>query len=238
MVQKKILLVDDEIDIVEFVSMYLQKEKFKVLSAYNGHDALKLVIDENPDLIVLDILLPDMNGLELCKEIRKTSISPIIFLSCKNEESDKIIGLDVGGDDYITKPFSPRELMARIKANLRRNELLNIKTPNKKILHYNDLKIYVEKHEVLINSNQVKLSAKEFDLLLLLAQNPGQVFSMEQLFDKVWKLNNIGDTRTIMVHISNIRKKIETNPSNPEYLLTIKGAGYKFNNVYKEKRNS
>ena len=227
----KILIVDDEIDIIEFLTMYLEAEKFHVLYACNGHDALKLVKEENPALIILDILLPGMDGLEICEKIRKLSISPIIFLSCKSEELDKIQGLKVGGDDYITKPFSPRELIARVNAHLRRTNLIKTTITHEKIISLNSIQIYLDKHEVFINNKPIRLSAKEFDLLVFLAKNPGKVFSLEKLFEEIWNMDNMGDTRTVMVHISNLRRKLEETPSKPKYIITIKGAGYKFNNI-------
>lgn len=233
MAGEKILVVDDETEISDLIALYLSKNGYCVITADTGKAALDLLSEHDPDLIVLDIFLPDIDGLELCQEIRKKSETPIIFLSCKSEETDKILGLAVGGDDYITKPFSPGELIARIKAHLRRNRLLNIRKDQKSdVLEYPGLIIDFLSHNVIVDNKTLMLSSKEFDILALLAQNPNIVFSLGQIYDSVWGLDNLGDTRTVMVHMSNLRKKIEINPANPKFILTIKGVGYKFNSSY------
>jgi DNA-binding response OmpR family regulator len=177
-------------------------------------------------------MLPDIDGIELCLEIRKISDAPIIFLSCKSEELDKVMALSVGGDDYIVKPFLPGELIARIKAHLRRNRLISSKKENSNIIEYSGLKVNLDTHEVWLEDTQVAVSNKEFEILSILIKNPKRIFSMEQLFQMVWKMDSLdGDARTIMVYISNLRKKIEKNPSNPQYIINVRGVGYKFNHA-------
>lgn len=229
MAGEKVLVVDDEIDIGKLIDLYLTKNNFQVLRATNGAEALELVDTQNPDLVILDILLPDIDGIELCQELRKITESPILFLSCKNEDMDKILGLTVGGDDYITKPFSPGELVARVKAHLRRNRITNTKKEQKDtLLKYRGLSIDLSSHTVNVSDKPVDLTLKEFQVLALLAQNPNSVLSMGQIYDHVWGIANIGDTRTVMVHISSLRKKIERDPAEPGIIVTVKGAGYKF----------
>ncbi len=230
MANEKILIVDDEQEITQLIEHYLLKEGFQVFSEYNGNDALKTIAQEKPDLILLDIMLPDIDGIELCLSIRKNSDAPIIFLSCKSEELDKVLALSVGGDDYITKPFLPRELIARIKAHLRRNRLLKNPKKTEQVISYPNLEINLESHEVFSHGKPVYLSVKEFEVLALLVKNPKRVYSMEQLYQMVWKAQSLeGDSKTIMVYISNIRKKIEPDPTNPKYIINIRGVGYKFN---------
>lgn len=229
MPKEKIIIIDDEKDISELIKSYLIKEGFDPLVAYDGSTALYLIKKENPDLIILDIMLSDTDGIDLCLEIRKISTQPIIFLSCKSEEIDKIIALSVGGDDYVTKPFLPGELIARIKAHLRRTRLSSNKF-RESIYNLPGLKVNLTTHEVLVNNIPVSLTAKEFEILKILLENPKQVFSMEQLFEMAWKTDSLeGDAKTIMVYISNIRKKLETNSKNPKYILSVRGVGYKFN---------
>jgi DNA-binding response OmpR family regulator len=174
--------------------------------------------------------MPGQDGMEVCRELRKTTTNPILFVSCKDDDIDKIVALGVGGDDYITKPFSPGELIARVKAHLRRNTMIeNNKPEENPALEYPGLSIVPATHTVIVNGRQVALSAKEFKILFQLAQNPNRVFKNEQLFNMIWDADSIGDTRTVMVHISNLRKKIEEDPANPRYILTLRGVGYKFN---------
>jgi DNA-binding response OmpR family regulator len=229
MAGEKILVVDDEAEISELISLYLVKDGFQVSTAENGQQAIEIAHKEKPDLIILDVLLPDIDGLEVCQVLRKYYNVPILFLSCKIKDIDKILGLTVGGDDYITKPFSPGELIARVKAHLRRHRLLQTDKKNEKsLLSFPGLIIDMESHMVLVDDYPVTLSAKEFQILALLAENPNRVFSPEQLFKNIWNTDTLGDSRTIMVHISNIRKKIEITPLTHKYIKTIKGVGYKF----------
>ena len=232
MAGEKILVVDDETEISELIALYLSKNGYSVITAYTGYSALDLVAKHNPDLVVLDIFLPDIDGLELCQEIRKKSDAPVIFLSCKSEETDKILGLAVGGDDYITKPFSPGELIARIKAHLRRNRISSVKKEQKSdTIEYPGIIIDFLSHSVIVDDKSVALSSKEFEILAILVQNPNVLFSLGQIYDSIWGVDNFGDTRTVMVHMSNLRKKIEADPANPKFILTIKGVGYKFNSL-------
>lgn len=233
MVKEKIMIVDDEKQIIDLIYMYLIREGFQVISAQNGEDALRLSLKENPDLIILDILLPGQDGIEVCTKLRKNTDVPILFLSCKNQDMDKILGLSIGGDDYITKPFSPNVLLARIKAHLRRTHLQSEHTSNKKILNYSDLKIDLDSRTVFVNDSLVELTTKEFDIITLLAKNPNRVFYTSQIFENIWNTYSLDyDIRTVMVHISNIRKKIEQDPTNPKYIITVRGIGYKFNGNY------
>lgn len=230
MAGETVLVIDDEIDICNLIELYLVKNNINVVTANSGTEALNALSSHKPDLIVLDVLLPDTDGFELCKELRKRTTSPILFLSCKNDDIDKILGLTVGGDDYISKPFSPSVLVARIKAHLRRNQMVSaVSEPSDSTLNFPGLTIDLDSHTVYVNGKPVFLPLKEFSLLVLLAQNPNKVFSLAQLYDTVWGIDNIGDTRTVMVHMSNLRKKIEKNPTKPKYIITIKGVGYKLN---------
>lgn len=228
MAEETILIVDDDEDIREVLTLYLEKEGYNIIAASNGDQAISLALTANPDLIIMDIMLPGLDGIEICQEIRKTLTTPIIFLSCKGEPLDKSIGLIAGGDDYMSKPFEAVELLARVKAHLRRNRILQNEDNSDYILKYPGLTINLMSYSVSINNQPVILSPKEFQLLGLLAKNSNTVFSSEDLFKTIWDADSLGDHRTVMVHISNIRKKIEENPHNPKYIQTIKGAGYKF----------
>lgn len=227
--KKKILIVDDESSIRDLIRFYLEKEGFIVLSAKNGEDAIQMMSDHSPDLILLDIMLPDINGVDLCLEIRKAYGIPILFLSCKSQEIDKIIALSVGGDDYITKPFLPGELIARVKANLRRSEYM---TPDssEEIYEVPGMVINSTTRDVLIDGEIASLTAKEFDILLLFVKSPKRIYSAEQLFEYAWKEESFkSDKNTIMVYISNLRKKIDNNKNGYKYILSMRGLGYKFN---------
>lgn len=227
MLKKNILVVDDEPSITELVKLYLEKEDFDIRVAHNGTDALNEIENDPPDLIVLDVMLPDINGVDLCLDIRKRYNMPILFLSCKDQEIDKIVALSVGGDDYITKPFLPGEMVARVKANLRRS---NLETEEEADQIYTAPGLVVNSttREVLSMDEPISLTAKEFDILLLLIRNPKRIYSAEQLFEHVWKEETLkSDRNTIMVYISNLRKKIETGEYR--YILNIRGLGYKFN---------
>ena len=230
---EKILIVDDEKAINNLIKSYLQKQGYTTISAFSAQEALDAVKKESPDLIILDVMLPGASGVELCLEIRKTNDAPILFLSCKAEEVDKIIALSVGGDDYITKPFLPGELVARIKAHLRRrNNMENreVQDPEEKVFEFPGLSVNAQTREVIVSGEPVSLTAKEFDVLTLLITHPKRIFSAEQIFEQVWKTNaTASDSRTVMVYVSTIRKKIEYNPSNPKYIISIRRVGYKFN---------
>ncbi|MCM3270478.1 response regulator transcription factor [Paenibacillus elgii] len=226
---EKILIVDDEAEIVELISLYLRKEGYDVLHSGNGAEALAMVREHCPDLVILDILLPEMDGIEVCRQIRKSYNTPILFLSCKSEDMDIILGFSIGGDDYITKPFSPGQLVARVKAHLRRSQLLEQHKEDSQYLSFPGLEIDLLSRTVKASGGLVPLSSKEFDLLLHLARSPGKVLPLEQLYKMTWGVDSNGDTRTLLVHISNLRKKIEPNPTDPKYIHTVRGIGYKFN---------
>ena len=232
MAGEKILIVDDEKAINDLVASYLRKEGFIPLSAYNGKEALLILEQEKPAFILLDIMLPDIDGNALCLEIRKRSNVGILFLSCRGEEMDKIIALSSGGDDYMTKPFLPGELVARIKALLRRQQDVGYKNfrQEEEIYTFPGLSVNLGVREVLVDGQEVPLTAKEFEILKLFIQNPRRVFSADQLFELVWNTCSLeGDTRTVMVYISTLRKKIEPLIDGPKYILNIRGVGYKFN---------
>jgi len=229
LVGKKILVVDDDPDILELVETFLAQEGFEVITQSSGNQIVSLVRETNPDLVILDVLLPDVDGMEICKELRRFTQAPIFFLSGKNTEIDKIVGLSIGADDYIGKPFSPRELVARVKAHLRRYASNLEMAHQKPILRFPGLEIDLTTRNVYVNNKLVNLSNKEFALLAQLAKNPRRVFQVEELFELVWGEQSYGDTRTVMVHISNLRKKIEPDPTNPAYIITVRGIGYKFN---------
>ena len=228
MTRKRILIVEDDPHISNVVKLYLANNEFEVGIAADGNEALEKAAQMKPDLIILDVQLPGMNGLEICQEIRKTNNVPIIFLSCLAEGTDKIMGLTVGGDDYITKPFDPGELLARVRANLRRSNLLISGAKPETAVTISGLVIDPSTHSVQANNVEVKLSAKEFQLLLLLVQRPNVVLGMDEIYQNLWQADSNGDRRTVMVHISNLRKKIEEDPTNPKLIVTIKGVGYKF----------
>jgi len=222
----KILVVEDDPNILESVKYNLQKDGYDTLTAVDGAQALEIARSGKPDLIILDILLPQMNGLEVCRILRKEMAIPIIMLTARDTEIDKITGLDLGADDYVTKPFSMRELMSRIRSLLRRAEIQPVTSETKLIS--GDLEIDVPHHVVKKAGVSLILSPKEFDLLAFLVSNKGQVFSRDQLLEKVWGYDFAGDTRTVDVHISWLQEKIESNSQEPKYLLTVRGLGYKF----------
>lgn len=223
----KILVIDDESKIREVVKAYLVKAGFKVLTTDNGLEAIRLTITEEPDLIILDLMLPGLSGEEVCRQIREFSQVPVIMLTAKSAEGDRIAGLELGADDYVCKPFSPRELVARVKAVLRRAARLGCSDA---ILRFNrsDLVIDLNGYEVFKADQPVSLTPTEFKLLTLLAQSPGQVFTRSLLTERLQGFDYGGYDRTIDVHIKNLRKKIETDSQNPQYILTVYGVGYKF----------
>jgi len=233
---EKILVVDDQKEITDLIQQYLLHEGFQVFTATHASSVFQIVNQEQPDLILLDVLLPGLDGIEICKKLRQTTQIPILFISCRVDDVDKIIALSVGGDDYMTKPFSPREMVARVKAHLRRNQViseikghsLTEKAEKPPALHFNNLVIDAATHSVIANGSNVVLSAREFEILLHLAQNPNRIYSIEQLFELIWGTDSFGDTRTVMVHISNLRKKLASSAGDIEYISTIRGVGYKF----------
>src|SRR5438876_1428628 len=223
-----VLVVDDEPNIVEVVSAYLKRELFRVLTASDGEEALQKVNEHAPDLIVLDVMLPRLDGLEVCRRVRAMSNTPIIMLTARGEETDKLVGLGIGADDYLTKPFSPRELVARIKAVLRRSSTATPEPGSDSALRFPGLKINPKTRTVEKDSGPVDLTAKEFDLLFFLASHPLEVFTRTQLLDQVWDYSYYGDTSTVTVHVRRLREKIEPDPMRPRYIKTVWGVGYKF----------
>ncbi len=236
MAGEKILIIDDEKPINDLIRSYVMKEGFIPLSAYSGKEALEQIKTEKPDFIILDIMLPDVEGVDLCMEIRKTDNSPILFLSCKSEEIDKIVALSVGGDDYMTKPFLPGELIARIKAHLRRQKSTGSGAAEKnEVFEFPGLVVNMETREVFSEGRPISLTAKEFDILQLFIQNPKRIFTADQIFELIWKTNSLGgDSRTVMVYISTLRKKLEKNTESQKYIISIRGVGYKFNHKLME----
>jgi len=228
MTKQTILIIEDDPEIRNVIQMYLIRHSFEVAVAERGDLAVAMVQSIRPDLIILDVLLPGKDGFEVCKEVREFTSAPILFLSCKKEEQDKITALGLGGDDYMTKPFSPNELVARVKANLRRPYLTGAPQEHPSVLRFGPLQIDVLSRTVKVNQIEVTLSKKEFDLLRFLVSRPGQTFSHEELFREIWGQESFNDTRTIIVHVSNLRKKIELDPSNPQYIINVHGVGYKF----------
>ena len=233
--KKTILIVDDEKPIVEILVYNLQKEGYNTLEANDGEEAVRIALDKKPNLILLDIMLPKMDGLAVCKKIRHSLNVPILMLSAKDEEIDKILGLELGADDYVTKPFSVRELMARVKANLRKAELMteNVETSNteneerhKNQIVVGDLELDLDKFEVKVKGKIVDLTLREFEVLKYLAKQPGQVITREILLEKVWGYEYYGDIRTVDVTVRRIREKIEPDTSNPRILITKRGVGY------------
>ena len=233
--KQKILIVDDDTNIAELISLYLTKEFYQVQIVEDGEQALQVFDTFQPNLVLLDLMLPGMDGYQVCRELRSRSNTPIIMLSAKGEVFDKVLGLELGADDYMIKPFSPTELVARVQAHIRIHErLLNDmapQTPRESCIDMGDLKIYALSHRVMVKGKEVTMTNKEFELLLFLAQNPNIVFSRDTLFDRIWGMDAIGDTATVTVHVNRIREKIEEDPSNPVYIETIWGAGYRFNVV-------
>lgn len=226
-----ILVVDDEPNIMELLQFNLSKEGYLFIGAANGHDAVKTAIEQKPDLIILDIMLPEMDGydvLRAIKENRETAHIPVIMLSAKDEIIDKVLGLELGADDYVTKPFSPREILARVKVHLRRKpQLPPVEEANDEI-RIKDLLIKPDRYMAVLDGKKLELTPKEFELLHLLARNPGRVFTRDILLERVWGYDRVRETRTVDVHIRYLRQKIEKEPSTPEYIETVRSVGYRF----------
>ena len=224
--QHKILIVDDDENICELLRLYLQKDGFDTVVAHDGQTALKLANSENPDLILLDIMLPGLDGWQVCREIRKTSETPIIMLTAKSETFDKILGLELGADDYVSKPFDTKEVVARIKAVLRRSND-NDKQNQISEVRYDKLKINLTNYELVVNGVRIDTPPKELELIYHLASNPNRVYTRDQLLDEVWGFDYYGDSRTVDVHVKRLREKLED--VSPEWSLkTVWGVGYKF----------
>ena len=228
MSKETILIVDDEKEIRNLIAIYLKNEGFDVLEASDGEEGLNLLKKHKVHLIVLDIMMPNVDGIEMCMKVREIAEMPIIMLSAKSQDMDKIVGLTLGADDYVTKPFNPLELIARIKSQLRRYIKMNrLDDMNENEIEIGDMRINTDTHEVIVNNEKVKLTPREFSILDLLARNQGIVMSAEQIYEKVWKEEAIQSENTVMVHIRKIRERIETTPRNPQYIKTVWGVGYK-----------
>jgi len=228
MIGNKILIVEDDQNLLATLKYNLLKESYDVITAIDGAQAIETARRERPELIVLDVMLPKLSGFEVCRILRKEMTVPILMLTAKTEEVDKIVGLEIGADDYMTKPFSMRELLARVRAMLRRAKMAEPEPSDEKtLLKINDLEIDPARHRVSLRETVLNLTPKEFDLLVFLARNRGFVFNREQLLEKVWGYDYAGDTRTVDVHIRWLRQKIEADPKKPNYLITVRGAGYK-----------
>jgi two-component system response regulator RegX3 len=224
----KILIVEDEESFREGVSFILSKEGYEVIDAADGNDAISKFEREGADLILLDVMLPGLSGLEVCKKLRTMTKVPIIMLTAKDTELDKVLGLEIGADDYITKPFSSRELLARVKAMLRRIGSVDTKSV---ILEIGPVRVDTERHTVSVDGLDQSLPLKEFDLLVYLMQNAGRVLTRVQLIDRIWGSDYFGDTKTLDVHVKRLRSRIEKDAANPKFIQTIRGLGYKFENV-------
>ena len=223
---EKILLVEDEKTLAKALKFNLEKEGFRVEVAFDGEEALNAMSRKEPDLVILDLMLPKIDGYEVCRSIRRSSDVPIIMLTARDEDIDKILGLELGADDYMTKPFNTRELLARIKAILRRT--VQQAAAVRSFIKVGDLQIDVIKHKVTVKGREVALTSREYNLLSLLASNPGKVYSREELLEEIWGDDYSGDVRTVDVHIRHLREKIEEFPAEPNIILTVWGAGYKF----------
>ncbi|MBS3947049.1 MAG: response regulator transcription factor [Dethiobacter sp.] len=224
----KVLVVDDEKTIVKGLKFGLEKEGYEVVPAYDGEEALRLFAAEKPDLIILDLMLPGVDGFEVCRRLRKSSDVPIVMLTARGEDIDKILGLELGADDYVTKPFNPRELVARVKAILRRAQSGVLDPAQMQVIRLQEMQIDLLQHKVRVKNKEVELTGKEFALLSLLASHPGRVFSREQLLEQIWGYDYYGDARTVDVHIRHLREKLEQAPGSPQLILTVWGVGYKF----------
>ena len=222
----RILIVEDELDLANIIKDYLEKELYEVEICTEGDKAIEIFDKFKPSLVILDLMLPGMNGYEICQNIRIKSTIPILILSAKIDEFDKVKGLNLGADDYITKPFRPRELLARVNAQLRRSQVFN--KENLEIIDIENIRIYTKEYKVEKNGRNLDLSRNEFELLVFLSENPRQVFSREQLYERIWGFDSYGDLNTVTVTINRLRQKIEDNPKNPMYILTVWGVGYKF----------
>ncbi|EHJ01864.1 two component transcriptional regulator, winged helix family [Clostridium sp. DL-VIII] len=226
-----ILIVDDEKEIRDLVDIYLKSDGYNTIKACDGIEAINLLRENDIDLIILDVMMPNLNGIEACLKIREMKEMPIIMLSAKSEDIDKILGLNMGADDYLTKPFNPLELVARVKSQLRRfykfgNKVMSAEN-DENVIQIDELIINLETHEVSLGDNMIKLTPTEFDILSLLAKSRGKVFSIENIYESVWNQEFMTSDNTVMVHIRKIREKIEEDPRNPRFIKTVWGVGYK-----------
>jgi DNA-binding response OmpR family regulator len=227
-----VLVVDDEASLRAALTYNLRLENYAVETASAGEEALHLALTSEPDLVILDVMLPGMDGIEVCRQIRLRSSVPILMLTARDAEIDRVVGLEIGADDYLTKPFSMRELVARVRAMLRRRRLLRAEVDasnrDTNVLQVGDVRLSMTDHEVTVAGREVRLKPKEFDLLAFLMRHPGQVFSAERLIERVWGYPPTGDTRTVAVHIRSLRRRIEVEPSRPRRIQTLRGVGYRF----------
>jgi two-component system response regulator RegX3 len=224
--RRLILLVEDEPSIVEPLVEALEGEGFAVETAGGVHEAIAAAARAKPDLVLLDLMLPDGSGFDVCRELRRHSQVPIIMLTARGDEADRVVGLEIGADDYVTKPYSPRELVARIRAVLRRGN--DEPAPSTPVLAAGPVRMDVERHEVSVDGRETRLPLKEFELLELFLRNAGRVLTRAQLIDRVWGSDYVGDTKTLDVHVKRLRAKIEPDPAAPAYLVTVRGLGYKY----------
>lgn len=224
----KILVVDDERPIVDILQFNLEREGFEVVTAADGEEGLNMFRQEQPDLMLLDIMMPKMDGLQVCKTIRAESNVPIIMLTARAEEVDKVLGLEFGADDYVTKPFGVRELIARVKSNLRRTAMDYDQNNKAQILNFNNMTINIDKYEVSKEDTVIDLTVREYELLKFLATQKDQIFTREQLLERVWGYEYIGDVRTVDVTVRRLREKVEDDPAKPKFILTKRGIGYYF----------
>lgn len=224
----KVLVADDDPNVREIIRLYFEKQQIQMIEAHDGQDALEKVEKEAPDIIILDVMMPRMDGYQACRELIKKYEIPIIMLTAKGEEFDRVLGLELGADDYVTKPFSPRELVSRIKAIFRRMQRRQTISEEsiKNTLQFHDLSVYIDRREVVVSGEKVSFRPKEFDLLVYLAKSPGVVFTREQLLEFVWGYDFMGDIRTVDVHVKKVREKL--GPNYHEYVQTVWGIGYKF----------
>lgn len=226
-----ILIAEDEADIRKLLKLHLEERNYQVFEAKDGMEALEIIAKHEIDLAIFDVVMPKIDGLNLLRQVRGSSHIPVILLTARGEEIDKIVGLGLGADDYIVKPFSTSELVARVEAQLRRRKIYDrSQTSNEETIHYRDLKLNLKECMLYINENPIPLHAKEYKLLQCLMQSPNQIFTPKKLYTAVWEDDFYGDHNTIMVTISRLRTKIERDPHHPEYIITVRGLGYKFNN--------
>ncbi len=234
---EKILVVDDEISLQETVAYNLKKQGYDVQTTGDGTEALEMAREMQPDLIILDVMLPGLDGFEICRILRREMTTPVLMLTARDDEIDRVVGLEVGADDYMSKPFSMRELIARVKAMLRRVRLIREEIseaeagdgkPKQEVLEFGNLRIDITRREITVNGEVVAFKPKEYELLTFLAQHQGQVLSREFILERVWGWDFIGDSRTVDVHVRWLREKIEHDPANPRRIITVRGAGYRF----------
>ncbi len=225
----QVLIVEDEVSFSDALSFMLRKEGFEVVVAADGNSGIEIFSRQGADIVLLDVMLPGISGTEVCRQLRQVSKVPIIMLTAKDSEIDKVVGLELGADDYVTKPFSSRELVARVRAVLRRQSAIDDLDPVGSELKSGPVVMDVDRHIVMVNGEEVKLPLKEFELLELLLRNAGRVLTRTQLIDRIWGTSYVGDTKTLDVHVKRIRSKIEPDPARPQYLETVRGLGYKFN---------